>query len=103
MNIQELASMNQLSTELQEKAVSFINEVYKFTTPFCTFYASLTNGNHYDNWIEICFTGQGVTVCYKLAIEALEHRENIPKLVRCCVREVLNNALLSSLEYNIGG
>jgi len=100
--MKDLSPMYELSTDLQEKASIFISEVYKFTSPFGTFYASLTNGNHYDNWIEICFKGHGVTHCYRLEIEALEHEEDIPnKLVKYCVLEVLTSALVSSLKYNI--
>ena len=100
--MKDLRPMNELSTELQEKTGDFIDEVYKFTTPFGKFYASLTNGNYYDNSIQVCFTGSGVTQCYELAVEALEAEENIAKLTRYCLISVLNSALVSSLEYNIG-
>lgn len=96
----DLSPMNELSTELQEKAGNFITEVYKFTTPFGKFYASLTNGNHYDNWIEVCFTGYEVVECFKFPIEVLEHGENISKLARYCVRDVLNKAILRSLKHS---
>lgn len=96
--MKDLRPMNELSTELQEKAGNFISEVFKFTTPFGRFTASLTNGNHYDNWIEICFIGCDVTQCYRLAIEALSMEEDVIKLVKYCVMEVLNKAMVSSHE-----
>lgn len=90
--------MNELSADLQEKAENFISEVNKFTSPFGTFYASLTNGNHYVNWIKICFTGCGVTECFRLAIEDIRHEENIPQLARYCVRDVLRNAVIGRIS-----
>lgn len=89
--------MNELSTDLQEKASMLINEVSKYTSPFGEFYSELVNN---ISWIKVCFAGCGVVKCSMLAMEALELEENIPKLVRFVVRDVLSETVLRHLKYS---
>lgn len=104
--MKDIAPMNEPYTDLQEKAGNFISEISKYTTPYGVFSSELAKYSSLDpddTWIKICFTGYGITECDGLAIEALYIETDIPKLAKYCVRSVLSSALLSSLEYNIGG
>lgn len=87
----------ELTTDLQERAVIFINEVYKFTSPFGKFHSALINN---DEYIQICFTGCGITGRAGFAIEALYNETDIPKLARYCVTDVLTKAVLRHLRRN---